>query len=104
MPISEAARWRLQYSERAVCPPDVNIPTEDSDAWLWYPDHRWVYDKIAVALSQGLDAGPPGVPPPHFPVFSKPIINLKGLGITSRVLSSQAEYETNLTPGRTWTT
>ena len=37
---------------------DVNIPTEDSDAWLWYPAHRWVYDKIAIAQSQGIEAGP----------------------------------------------
>jgi len=104
MPICEADPWRLQYFERAICPPGVNIPTEDSDAWLWYPDHRWVYDKIAVALSQGLDAGPHGVPPPHFPVFSKPIINLKGMGIASRVLSSQAEYEAGLTAGHMWMT
>jgi hypothetical protein len=92
MPICEADPWRLQYFERVDCPPDVNIPTEDSDAWLWFPDHRWVYDKVAIALSQGLDAGPHGVPPPRFPVFSKPITNLKGMGIASRVLSSQAEY------------
>src|SRR5262249_45117653 len=81
MPICEADPWRLQFFERVDCPPDVNIPTEDSDAWLWFPDHRWVYDKVAIALSQGLDAGPHGVPPPRFPVFSKPITNLKGMGI-----------------------
>ena len=81
MPICEADPWRLQYFERAACPPDVNIPTEDSDAWLWYPKYRWVYDKLAVALSQGLVAAPHGVPPPAFPVFSKPTINLKGMGI-----------------------
>jgi hypothetical protein len=104
MPICEADPWRLQYFERAACPPDVNIPTEDSDAWLWYPDYRWVYDKIAVAQSQGLPAAPHGVPPPGFPVFSKPIINLKGMGIASRVIRSQADYEANLTPGHMWMT
>src|SRR5262249_27294693 len=104
MPICEADPWRLQYFERADCPRDVNIPTEDSDAWLWFPDHRWVYDKVAIALSQGLDAGPHGVPPPRFPVFSKPITNLKGMGIASRVLRSQAEYEASLTPGHMWMT
>src|SRR5260370_6118325 len=57
-----------------------------------------------MALSQGLDAGPHGVPPPRFPVFSKPIINLKGMGVASRVLSSQAEYEASLTPGHMWMT
>ena len=104
MPICEVDPWRLQYFEHAACPPDVNIPTEDSDAWLWYPDHRWVYDKIAVARSQGLEAAPHGVPPSRFPVFSKPITNLKGMGIDSRALRSQAEHDAHLTPGHMWMT
>jgi hypothetical protein len=104
MPICEADSWRLQYFEHAACPADVNIPTEDSDAWLWYPKHRWVYDKLAVAMSQGLDAGPHGVPPPAYPVFSKPIVNLKGMGVASRVIASQAEYEHSLTAGHMWMT
>jgi hypothetical protein len=102
MPICEADPWRLQYFERANCPPDVFIPTEDSDAWLWYPEHRWVYDKIAVAQSQGLDAAPHGVLPPRFPVFSKPITNLKGMGVGSRVLHSIAEYDASETAGHMW--
>jgi hypothetical protein len=104
MPVCEADPWRLQYFEGVPCPPDVNIPTEDSDAWLWYPRHRWVYDKLAVAVSQGLDAAPHGVPPPAFPVFSKPIVNLKGMGIASRVIRSAAEYEASLTAGHMWMT
>ncbi len=102
MPICEADPWRLQYFERAVCPPGVNIPTEDCDAWLWYPDHRWVYDKIAIAQSQGLEAAPHGVTPSRFPVFSKPITNLRGMGVASRVLHSASEYEQSLTPGHMW--
>jgi hypothetical protein len=104
MPICEADPWRLQYFERAVCPPGVNIPTEDCDAWLWYPDHRWVYDKIAIAQSQGLEAAPHGVTPSRFPVFSKPITNLRGMGVASRVLHSASEYEQSLTPGHMWMT
>jgi hypothetical protein len=104
MPICEADPWRLQYFEGVACPPGVNIPTEDSDAWLWYPDHRWVYDKIAVARSQELEAAPHGVPPPRFPVFSKPITNLKGMGIGSRILRSPEDYEQNLTAGYMWMT
>jgi hypothetical protein len=102
MPICEADPWRLQYFEHVVCPPDVDIPTEDSDAWLWYPEHRWVYDKIAIARSQGLDAAPHGVMPPRFPVFSKPIVNLKGMGIGSHIMQSAADYEANLTAGHMW--
>lgn len=102
MPICEADPWRLQYFENAACPPDVNIPTEDSDAWLWYPEYRWVYDKIAIARSQGLDAAPHGVMPLRFPVFSKPVINLKGMGIGSRILRTTADYEASLTAGHMW--
>ena len=34
--------------------------------------------------------------PPRFPVFSKPIINLKGMGIGSRIVDSRADYEASL--------
>jgi hypothetical protein len=37
-------------------------------------------------------------------VFSKPIINLKGMGIASRVVRSDADYEQGLTPGHMWMT
>jgi hypothetical protein len=102
MPICEADPWRFQYFEQIETA--ANIPTEDCDAWLWYPAHRWVYDKLAVALSQGLDAGPHGTPPPRFPVFSKPITNLKGMGVGSRVLRSEVDYEQHYAPGHFWMT
>ena len=104
MPVCEADPWRLQYFAGVPCPDGVNVPTEDSDAWVWYPVHRWVYDKVAVALSQGLDAAPHGVMPPRFPVFSKPIVNLRGMGSGSRVIGSAAEYRDALTPGHMWMT
>jgi len=102
MPICEADPWRLQYFAQVETAAD--IPTEDADAWQWNPAHRWVYDKLAVALSQGLDAGPHGTVPPRFPVFSKPIVNLKGMGVGSRVLNSQADYDRHYAPGHFWMT
>jgi hypothetical protein len=102
MPIHEADPWRLQYF--AGVSTDANIPTEDADAWQWHPRHRWIYDKLKVALSQNLEAGPHGTPPPHFPVFSKPITNLKGMGVGSRVLHSHADYEQHYAPGHFWMT
>jgi hypothetical protein len=47
-----------------------------------------VYDRIAIAHSQGLAAGPHGTLPPRFPVFSKPIVNLKGMGLGTRLVRS----------------
>ena len=93
MPVCEIDPWRLQYFEHVPCPDHVRIPTEDSDAWMWNPKHRWVYDKLAVAMSQGLEAGPHGVAPAAYPVFSKPIYNLKGMGVGSRVLASERDGE-----------
>jgi hypothetical protein len=102
MPIHEADPWRLQYFSQVKT--TANITTEDTDAWQRYPAHRWVYDKLDVALSQKLEAGPHGTPPPRFPVFSKPIVNLKGMGVGSRVLHSQADYDRYSAPGHFWMT
>jgi hypothetical protein len=102
MPIGEADPWRMQYFSGTPCPDDVLIPTEDCDAWELYPDHRWVYNKIAVALSQGIAAAPHGVMPKAFPVFSKPMMNLHGMGIGSRVIATPQAYVDAFTPGYMW--
>jgi hypothetical protein len=102
LPIVEPAPWRHQYFDHVACPDDVWIPTDDPEAWQWNPQHRWVYDKLQVALSQGLPAAPHGVEPPRFPVFSKPITNLRGMGLGSCVMESVEEYERRHTPGHMW--
>lgn len=102
MPIVEPAPWRHQYFAHVRCPADVMIPTDDPEAWAWNPRHRWVFDKLQVALSQGLDAAPHGLAPTRFPVFSKPIFNFGGMGAGSRVLESRADYDRHLTPGHLW--
>lgn len=78
------------------------IPTDDPDCWQLYPKHKWVYDKLKVAETQGLEAGPHGVAPRSFPVFSKPIVNLRGMGIGSRVIASAAGMEHHYQPGHMW--
>jgi hypothetical protein len=102
VPICEIDPWRTQYFEGVQCPDHVLIPTEDNDAWSWNPAHRWVYDKLAIAHSQNLAAAPHGVTPASFPVFSKPIYNLKGMGVGSRTLHSVADYEKAYQPGHFW--
>jgi hypothetical protein len=104
MPICEADPWRWQYFEDVPCPEHVRIPTEDADAYVWNLRHNWIYDKHRMALSQGLEAAPHGVPPSRFPVFSKPIFNLKGMGVDSRPLLDRADYEEHYQPGHMWMT
>lgn len=103
MPICEADPWRLQYFSDAECPDHVRIPTEDGDAWQWYPDYKWVYDKLAIAQSQGLRCAPHGVDPAQFPVFSKPIYNMRGMGAGSGRLRTLKEYKQRQKPGHMWT-
>ncbi|MGH6815810.1 MAG: hypothetical protein ACREC6_08900 [Hyphomicrobiaceae bacterium] len=102
MPIVGSAPWRHRYFARAACPENVWIPTDDPEAWDWNPKHRWVYDKLQVAVSQDVRAAPHGVMPPHFPVFSKPIVNLRGMGIGSRIVVDAADYERHHAPGHMW--
>jgi hypothetical protein len=102
MPICEADPWRLQYFEDIDCPDDVLVPIEDGDAWQWYPEHKWVYNKLSIAESQNFVCGPHGLEPPDFPVFSKPVFNMRGMGIGSRVLRTPREYRANQRPGHIW--
>src|SRR5882672_549614 len=103
MPIHVHAPWRRDYFKDIACPADVDIPVDDGDAYVWNPAHRWAYNKLLVAESQGLPCAPHGVAPPRYPVFSKPIFNLDGMGVGSRLLKDANEYEAHSTPGHLWT-
>jgi len=102
MPIVENDPWRRQYFEGVVCPDDVTIPTDDTLAYTLYLAHRWIYNKLLICETQGLVHAPHGIPPTAFPVFSKPIYNLRGMGAGGKILASLAEYEREQTPGHMW--
>ncbi len=102
MPIIERDPWRTQYFENVVCPDDVFIPTDDEHAYEFYPEHRWIYNKLLVCDTQGIAGAPHGVPPKRFPVFSKPIYNLHGMGVGGRVIESAEELERYSTAGYMW--
>jgi hypothetical protein len=102
MPIVERDPWRRQYFEGVACPEEVMIPTEDADAYELYPAYRWIYNKMRICESQGMDHGPHGVMPPRFPVFSKPIYNMKGMGTGSKIIESVEQYEQEQAPGHMW--
>lgn len=101
MPICERDPWRYQFFEGAACPADVNVPTDDLDVYEWYPEFRWVYEKLRIAQSQSLPCGSRNQWPERFPVFAKPNINLRGMGLGSGVIATAAEFEA-LPDGHMW--
>jgi hypothetical protein len=104
MPICERDPWRFQYFEGIHCPDHVRIPTDDIDSWEWYPQWQWIYNKVNIARSQGLETGTHDEVPPHFPVFSKPAVNLKGMGVGSRIICSARDFECHRQDGHMWMT
>lgn len=83
--------------------PITDIGVNDAHAWRLNPKHRKVYDKLFVALSQGLNAAPCGVDPLSMgvkkEVFVKPITNLSGMSLEAS--STPAEKVPNR-PGSFW--
>jgi hypothetical protein len=102
MPIVERDPWRAQYFEQVACPEDVFVPTEDGDSYLLFPEQRWIYNKLLIAESQGLACGLHGMEPQEFPVFSKPVYNMRGMGAGSRIFKTLRDYQLNQKPGHMW--
>ena len=102
MPIYECDPWREQYFTDVYCPCDVHIPTDDMDGYKFNPRHRWIYNRLLVAQSQGLECGLHDSAPPRYPVFCKPVTNLKGMGAGTRVLETERGFSRNCRPGYFW--
>jgi len=102
MPFEGVDPWRWQYFDGVACPPSVVIPVDDPTGWRLYPRHRKVYNKLFICESQGIPNGPHGVMPKRFPVFSKPMMNLHGMGLGSRIIQSAGGFERAFTPGHMW--
>ena len=81
---------------------DADIPMNDIDAWVRFPDHRQVYNKIWLAETQGIPCGPMGIFPKEYPVIFKPIINLYGMSRGIKVIYSDSEYDANIRDGMFW--
>lgn len=102
MPFLGVDPWRWQYFEGQPVPPGVVVPIDDATAWDLYPAHRWVYNKLLICETQGLPHGPHGTMPGSYPIFSKPIYNLRGMGTGGRIVHSEEDYFAALQPGHLW--
>ena len=76
---------RMSWAYAGVSDDDTHICTTDEAAWEYYPENRWVYDKMKICETQDIPYGPVGTMPSVYPVCIKPIINLMGGSIKSLV-------------------
>ena len=104
MPIIERDPWRDQYFSSVVCPAEISIPTDDEHAYEFFPEHRWIYNKLLICDTQNILGAPHGVPPNTFPVFSKPIYNLHGMGVGGRIVEDAETLEREAQAGHMWMT
>jgi hypothetical protein len=102
MPFVVRDPWRVQYFENVPCRDDVFIPVDDLDCWEFYPDLRFIYDKLFIANSQNIACGTHVDVPKHFPVFAKPRVNLKGMGMNSFIVHDEVDYRARVTNGLMW--
>lgn len=84
------------------CPLDISIPINDLDAWEQYPKYRFVYNKLYLAEFQNLDTAPFPIKPKKYPVVSKPIINLYGMGLNSFKMENSDDFIDNWYSNNFW--
>lgn len=80
---------------------NINI-INDTQAWVKNPEHNFIYNKLWIAQSQGLQCGPMNVYPNSYPIVFKPIINLFGMSRGFKIINSEFEYDNNLKDGLFW--
>lgn len=80
--------------------PDVRF---DSDAWNAYPQHRWLFNKLELALRLGYCAGPGGVSvPKDGDYIIRPVYNLSGMGVGARRAQLKRGDTSSVRPGEFW--
>ena len=82
--------------------PNDYLPQNDLDAWEKYPQFHFLYNKMFIANHEKLNNAPMPIEPKKYPVVSKPIINLYGMGLSSYVIGSKKDFYKNWLSTNFW--
>ena len=80
----------------------------DWQAWNKYNKHRWIFNKLELALHLGYQAGPGPIPVPKSNYYIvRPVYNLYGMGIGAKVVwldttMTEVELIQKVPPGYFW--
>ena len=82
--------------------PDDYLPKNDLNAWNKYKEYNFLYNKMFIANLENLKYAPMPIEPDNYPVVSKPIINLYGMGLSSCIIKSKKEFYQNWLSTNFW--
>ncbi len=102
MPVLNRDPWRERFYAKSPCPDDLIIALHDPDAYRMFPSRNRIYNKLWLAEQQGLACAPDGIAPQSYPVFCKPIYNLRSMGIASGRVDGPADLAAAMRPGMMW--
>ena len=81
---------------------NITYPKNDIDAYKLYPNFANVYNKLEIAKIQGLECNPFPIYPNKFPIISKPIINLNGMGLGAKKIKNKREFYKDIESTNFW--
>lgn len=81
-----------RYKNELLAFKNLNIPESDSEAYIEYDKFNSVYNKLEIAKVQNLNCNPLPCLPNKYPIVSKPIINLYGMGLNSKKINNKREF------------
>ena len=75
----------------------------DCDAWVKYPNFRWIFNKLELSLKLGYSCGPAGINVPNSGEYCvRPIYNLGGMGAGASFKFFEKNEPTIIPAGYFW--
>jgi len=76
---------------------------EEWDIWDKFPEYRWTFNKLELALKLGHSAGPVPKPVPITNEYVvRPIYNLSGMGVGAKILTLEKDKVYDFAPSLFW--
>jgi len=82
----------------------IFYPKNDIDAYVMYPKYSDVYNKLNISKFQNVLSNPFPILPIKYPIISKPIINLNGMGLGAKIIKSEKEFYKDIESTNFWST